>query len=701
MPTFHITGPDGSEYEIEGPEGSTQEQAIAQAQAHAAPSDPGPQGTNFQYNPAHSQAMTDAALRLPTPPPLSVMKNIGMAGGKVLQGLTGSWDDEAAGALSYVRGNGFDKGQEEYTKDRAQFEQESPWISGLSRTAGTLGSLAFPVARAAQGVGMGAKVLNGLATGAAYGAASGLGEGDGTERLMNGVAGGLIGGTIGAAAPVAISAGASLGRVGREIVAPIFSNAAGERIARDNANRQVGRSLALGSHTPAQAAEEVNSRGAMGVPASPADISDAARALTASVAHKPGPGQSAVREAVARKQANMASRVRGHIDATLGDTVDAPAQSSGLIEQARADAKPFYDAAYQTPVTMTAKLREFADSPIGREGLAAGRRDIENTPTSRRNLGSETPSREGHVWDPALQAYRNGDVPVLEAFDGAKRHLDALEFDGANRFLPRVGSNDSRVVGLRRRELLEELDAQSPDYAKARAAYAGPASEATAFNTGLQELPGTVRHTVEDAQSQMRDMTPSQLEQFRLGDRTRLAQGVDGSITGPSQTADATASLGGSNAREAMLSTIHGSENASALQDRLAAERTTHETYRATTGNGARSLPEDLGADGALQSAGHLLMGRPIRASLSMLSAATGGAVGRAGEARRGQIGQIMTTTGPENVNAAMAAVQARIDADAIRDARLSKLSAKIGRFGSTQVVGNSGDESGTFAPTP
>lgn len=107
-----------------------------------------------------------------------------------------------------------------------------------------------------------------------------------------------------------------------------------------------------------------------------------------------------MRDAVARKQANMASRVRGHIDATLGDTVDAQAQSPGLIEQARADAKPFYDAAFQTPVTMTPKLREFADSPIGREGLTAGRRDIENTPTSRRNLGSETPSREGHVWDP-------------------------------------------------------------------------------------------------------------------------------------------------------------------------------------------------------------------------------------------------------------------------------------------------------------
>lgn len=134
----------------------------------------------------------------------------------------------------------------------------------------------------------------------------------------------------------------------------------------------------------------------------------------------------------------MASRVRGHIDATLGDTVDAQAQSPGLIEQARADAKPFYDAAYQTPVTMTPKLREFADSPIGREGLTAGRRDIENTPTSRRNLGSETPSREGHVWDPHCRL--NGDVPVLEAFDGAKRHLDAIEFDGPNRFLPALGT---------------------------------------------------------------------------------------------------------------------------------------------------------------------------------------------------------------------------------------------------------------------
>lgn len=95
-------------------------------------------------------------------------------GGKVIQGLTGSMDDEVAGALSAMRGEGFDAGQAQYVKDRDQFETESPWLSGISRTAGVVGSVALPVARVAQGVGMGARIANGLATGATYGAASGL-----------------------------------------------------------------------------------------------------------------------------------------------------------------------------------------------------------------------------------------------------------------------------------------------------------------------------------------------------------------------------------------------------------------------------------------------------------------------------------------------------------------------------------------------
>lgn len=157
----------------------------------------------------------------------------------------------------------------------------------------------------------------------------------------------------------------------------------------------------------------------MGVPASVSDLTDETRALTGFASRGAGPGQTAVRRAIETRQANMAQRTRDHIDASLGALANPHAQSAALSSQALDAARPLYAQAYQTPITMTPALREFADSPVGPAALEAGANQIRLTPSTQRNLGSEQPYVPGVLYDPQLgfiavvtcRSWRPGTVP--------------------------------------------------------------------------------------------------------------------------------------------------------------------------------------------------------------------------------------------------------------------------------------------------
>jgi hypothetical protein len=89
MPIFHITSPEGDQYEIEGPEGSTEEQALAQVQAQH---QPGPtdiahhfgSGKSFDTGPNGEQVPTGsvAAHALQSPLSDSPLENFAAGAGK-------------------------------------------------------------------------------------------------------------------------------------------------------------------------------------------------------------------------------------------------------------------------------------------------------------------------------------------------------------------------------------------------------------------------------------------------------------------------------------------------------------------------------------------------------------------------------------------------------------------------------------------
>ncbi|MFL6843877.1 MAG: hypothetical protein ACJ8ER_03235 [Allosphingosinicella sp.] len=639
-----------------------------------------------------------------------------MTAGSAVNGITGSWADEVAGAGGAVRnvlgtaigmdgfkyepGAAYDRERKAFLQEHAQFRRDHKGVHRTATGAGITASLALPQARVASGAAKLARIGAAARTGAVYGAVAGAGNGSGVrERARNAIEGSAAGAVFGSVAEPVIGAAVSTGRNVLNAVSPYVAPALGRARALIMGEREVGRVLDLGGLTPADAAAAIHDRAELGVPAVLGDLTPETRALTARAGRGSGPGQTAVREALERRQADMAQRTRSHIEASLGPVVDPHRQSASLVERAREAARPLYEEAYQSPVTVTPRLREFLDSPVGPQAIEAGANAIRQTPTAARALGSEAPFRPGHVWDPELGSYRSGETPVLETWDGAKRYLDDLEATSHSQFLPNPSgmTSDTRALDLSRRQLLAELDAQVPAFAQARHAYAGPAKEREAFQFGLEDLPGSTRRTANDARAQMEGMTPTQLEQFRLGDRTRLADRTHGHQGSPGRWADATAPINGNDARIELVRAIHGDEAADALMARVAAEREGHLTYREAARSPSAHMGEEemAAATAALQAGRTLATGRPLAAVGGFIADAGRGRFGRHGAQLREELGQMLTTSDAAAVDRAMRGVQHRLERDALSAQRLRDRSHTASRLTTVGLVGHDGDYTG------
>ncbi len=743
MPTFTVTSPDGKRSEVTGPPGSTKAEAVWRAQRDAGietvqrtfttPTGKRvtawvPKGASNaqiikQYEAHNRRKALDPNVKA-VQPRKGFLGGVTDFMGSFNRGLIGSWTDELDGATAAIEhaydalttgkplaiGKTFDRGQAQGAQRHENYSKANPILSAVGRGTGMAGSLLLPEVRMAQGIGMGSKIINGALTAGTYGTIEGAGQGEGIERIGNAITGGAISTAVGGAMAPAAKGLQTAYRKTMPLVAPIFGKKAAARAGETAAHRKVAATIADAGLTPQAVADTVAERQAINVPASVSDVAHPLRSLTKSAATGIGPGQTMVQNALRQKQENMAARMRQHVDETLGSTVNPHLQTEELTERARVAAKPLYDAAYEKPLTLTPELQEFMASPVGSAAMGVGAKQIDNTPKRLRNLGSESPTREGIAWNPELGPngeYASGPVPVLEAFDGAKQHLDDLEFQNSSPFLPKADgmSGDTRPIRLSRQELLRNLDDQVPEYAAARAAYAGPTLEKHAFEAGLEKAPGSGRGHADDATAQMARMTDSQLDQFRLGDRTRLASELEGSKGSVGRYADASAPIIGNSGKRSLIAAVHGDEAAEKLYPRAEAEREGFLTYKAAFGgsNTARDLAEhDALADPvSLAKAGALLFtGHPIAAGSAALQRLHQLGGKWTGDAKPMELGRILTEENPAAVREAMEAVQSRVDKDSAADERLRRLASQASKQFGLQVIGNSGDERGLYGPT-
>ncbi len=479
--------------------------------------------------------------------------------------------------------------QEARDADRIR-TQEARDNSGWAGTgADILGSFASVNPTAAVGAAAPTflqRVGAGARGGAAIGTVSGFGHGSGLGGSLGGALEGAAGGaTIGAALPVAADAASAAGRG----VRGLYRLATGNN--PDLAPRTVSQAFTNDSNTPFGVGRQMYEAHNNGVPMMPADTGDNARGMLAATARAPGPARTLTRDALTQRQEGLPDRVTAAIERDLGPSANPHEVVANLSQQASTAAAPLYQAAYARPG---------ADAFVQRMGMLS-------RPSMQAALqrASRIAAEEGR--DPNTMGFdvnssgetTIGATPSWQTLDYVKRGLD----DVIERYRdPTTGrlnlDTEGRAINDTQRTFLREFDEANPDYAAARAAYAGPTRGAAAFQQGLRGL----NLNADDLSARINRMTPFEQDMFKLGHRRAM---VD-QIASRGDQADMVSTLIGTGKKREALARLYGdNENFPRFVSTLQAEQAGHQTFRqAMTGSPtAANVQNDAALPGAATAA--------------------------------------------------------------------------------------------------
>lgn len=442
----------------------------------------------------------DGAAWQPMPVPASERPTMaGSAVRGVTRGVTFGFADEiaglASGAYNAVAGDGFTPGYERGRDASRRVAALDDATNPGSAIAGQLlgGAATLPVGvvgRAAQGATRVAQVLRsgaarGVIAGATGGALSGFGDADGgiEARLSGAATGGALGGAAGGVLGAGVSAiGPFAGRL---------LDGVGMRNAGTAADRQILRALSRDEVNPAALAGRVDTPN----PTALVDVGGRNLANLGGVAAQtPGRAVAVADEFVQARRGARPDRIASAVDDGFGggggtrvvDEVDA------LRNQRSTAAAPLYDQAFQANAPDTPELRAIMNMPIVQQAQDA-------------SLGFQRMAAQGADIQPNQ----------MQMLDAAKRGLD--ERIGAtldpvtNRITPGRGE-ESRALTQLRDGLVQQLDAV-PEYAAARAAWAGPTQSMDALAAGQR----TMRMNPDAVDALVARTSPGNQDFLRLG----------------------------------------------------------------------------------------------------------------------------------------------------------------------------------------
>lgn len=447
----------------------------------------------------------------------------------------------------------------------------------------------------------------------------------GANALLKGIgAGGVVARTGGAAGDVAYGAarggveggpqGALIGGgaaltgnlAGRYLLAPLATKAAGTRAGQAatratgraaNAVGNAGRGLLGRSPVPYRAgvapaavtggeraamarlpddvSQQLTSAQQMGLPMALADTSPQLQTLAGSVVRKSPDAYAMARDTLGARALGQADRAQGQIARNFGPIGNPNEISAALLQKARTDSAPMYEAFRAQPARTSPELEAMLATPAGREALA-------NARTIAANEGRD-PNAMGFDLDQQGQVILRQD-PSPETLDFVKRGLDDVIGGYKNPMTGRLDLNGqgASVEGLRK-NFVNEVDTLYPGtYAQARAAYAGPASEREALQVGRDMANANPR----DIAPRMEGMTPGQREQFKLGQRVAMSDNVDKVrySTNPYQN------IYGSPVAQQRAATVFGDEPAAAMKAAYDAEQRMAQTAYDTLGGSPTAM---------------------------------------------------------------------------------------------------------------
>ena len=462
-----------------------------------------------------------------------------------------------------------------------------------------------------------------------------------------------------------LSAGAGAAKdFAGNLLAPMTTDMSPAATARAATNRLV-QAAARDGVKPEQIVSKMRE---MGPQATPIDAVSAlttksganVRQLGEEVALTPGPAQGKAAQVLESRAQEAPARINAAVKEATGASGNIHAQEAELMQQRAAAAKPLYEAAFARPVTMTDRIRQFLADPFIQSQMTKGSelQRLEGL-TSGEGFDPQAFAGTSREAAPATLLDANGQpiqglaattqVPTsMQAIDAAKRGLDdAIQTARA------AGQADrARVLNGVRTSLLQEVDAAHPEYAAARAAWAGPSQAMDALNLGRQAL----TEDPEITSGTVSQLSPSEKEFFLSG----VTRALQDKIAGAQDGADVTRKIFGNS--------LIRSKIAAAFDDPQAFSRFEHqmanEAQFAATRNevlkGSQTARRLLGAAGAPDIAtpiNHLVRGDVGSAARTGVNALSQWAM-RPSEKQLAARGDLLFNQDPDAVEQAFAKVK-------------------------------------------
>jgi hypothetical protein len=576
MPTYELTGPDGSTYHVDAPNEHAAVGAISTLHGGA---DAAPPPDKYQQAAQADIAKSgeDAGLtrRLVHGATLG-------ADSTIMAGLETPLEMIKRGTLNPAEGYNYAKAREDQIMNDARqntgalgtaTELLGGGVAGAGLANGGLTAARF----LAPDAGIAARAAASAADAAGLGGFSGAMEGNGLqERAANALKGAAAGAAAGTALPVA-------GAILHGVTAPVVGNLRARINPEGYAQSQVARAISESGRTPTQLGQDVADANAAGQPYTLADaLGNPGQRMLSTVARAPGEGRTAAVDFLNARQAGQGERVGNIIDEGLGAGNTARQTTDQLTEQGRRESAPFYqDALNQRPV-WSDRMQQFFNDPVTAQGLREGVRV--------QRLESLATGQPFNPLDHAITGFNEaGDpivsgVPNMRTINLIKKGWDNILEGYRDPTSGRLALDEyGRALDNVRRSFLNEVDRLNPAYAQARAAYAGPAQVRDAVTAGSQ---AASRGRAADNIARFNALTAPSQQGFRAG----YADARVGNIERAAEGANKVRPLTSQKAQQELdaLSLHQGPVQPgqlNPLQQRLSREQTMFDTRNQALGN--------------------------------------------------------------------------------------------------------------------
>jgi hypothetical protein len=456
--------------------------------------------------------------------------------GSFLQGLTLNFSDEAIGAIrSYLSPE-----PAEIAKNVQRYEQAQSQITGAPTmpplTPAEAGAAVervglqqygeqFPVRAMTAEIG-GAMIPGVLApastiprmigTAAVTGGIAGAGQAEGGLE-QRGV-GAMIGAPIGAAAG---AAGGVVQRVGgkayKSMVDAMFKPP--ERAGVESARQVLKEAIESDVGDINQALAMVLQRS--GKPYSLADVGPNTRAYLDAAATIPGPGKQVAEKFLRERDKGMLSRITSDIQEAFGSRAGFFDEFNALKDARSELGSKLYDRAFRVEIPVNTELTNVLRTPAAQNAYDRAARIAAD-----RNI----PLPEVKITPEGRLVTNKGDEVKginTEFLHFIKMGLDDVIFTGK---APTSGIGKTELSGQKdvRQRLLNMIDRNNPSYKRARNYWA----DETAAMDAMQEGRNFLRADYDELASDLRKMSMSEKEAFRLGAMQNLLDKIGGAQVG-------------------------------------------------------------------------------------------------------------------------------------------------------------------------